>query len=538
VRVISPPARAAARPAADAFYGGLSSLPVQQRSPLLLMALFGGYGVWWLLGIGAFVWPLFALLMALSLLRTPRVEVPPGSGLWVLFVLWTLASGVAISSSSDGLTFAFRVITYVSAGVIVLYVLNLPRRRDVTRSIVHALMAFWVVIVIGGYLGILVPHLSFPSVFERLLPGVVSRSGFLQQLVHPQLAQRQTWLRHARPSAPFPFSNMWGGTVGVLLPFVFLELRWARTTLRRVLIGALLVAAVLPIVRTADRGLWVSLGVAVAYVAIRRAVKGRVGLLVMLLLVAGIAGVALLADRSALAPVASQFDRSSSNEARQYLAQQSLTQALHHPWLGTGVPIRPPGRNIPYIGTQGQGWLVLVTSGFPALLLFLGWFGFAFWRSRRLDGELAFAAHVSLLVFFVHLPIYDMLPSELIVAMVACALVFRDPSSRLVRAVAVPRSPPPARPRLAGAPVGEPRRLAEPPDTPAGAAQRAGSFFVGARARPASDAERSGAATRLNTLARHSAMNLAGNVISAVLGFVLVLVVARGLGARGAGVFF
>jgi O-antigen/teichoic acid export membrane protein len=514
------------------------------------MALLGGYGLWWILGIGAFIWPVAAVAMAIVLLQTPRVEVPPGFGAWVLFILWTLASAMSIANATDAMTFGYRVLTYLAGTVILLYVVNLPRREPVTRSIVHALMGFFVVVLIGGYLGVLIPHTSFNSVFERLLPHVVGRSGFLQQLVHPQIAQKQTWLHHARPSAPFPFSNMWGGVMGMLLPFAFLEFHWARSALRRLCVAALLVAAILPIMRTADRGLWVSLGIAAVYVAIRRALRGRIGLLVSLLFLVGIFAIDLALNGSLLANVTAPFQRNSSNEARTYLYQQSIAQALQHPLFGSGVPLRPPSRNLPYIGTQGQAWLVLVTSGFPALLFFLWWYLSALWRSRRIATDVVFAAHVSLLIFLVHLPIYDMLPTEFVMSMIVAGLLLRDPSTRRQRATVIPRPPPPPRPLIGmGRPAGDERSAGgvlmplppAPPWSPPPPARVPAEAFEPTNRRAAAQAapaEAAAGGADIGALARHSSLNLVGNVVSAILGFALVFVVARGLGTTGAGVFF
>src|SRR6266545_2091871 len=51
-----------------------------------LWALLVLYPVWWLLGLGTFIFPILAVPMAIYLVRHRPIKVPPGFGIWLLFL--------------------------------------------------------------------------------------------------------------------------------------------------------------------------------------------------------------------------------------------------------------------------------------------------------------------------------------------------------------------------------------------------------------------------------------------------------------------
>ena len=103
--------------------------------PLTLLVV--GYPLWWALGVQESMLPALAVPMAASLLRRGSVRLPRGFWLWVLFLVWmaigVLVLGVhapgAVDDSSGGrvMTWAFRLVWYVSATVAMLYVGNASR---------------------------------------------------------------------------------------------------------------------------------------------------------------------------------------------------------------------------------------------------------------------------------------------------------------------------------------------------------------------------------------------------------------------------
>ena len=154
-----------------------------------------------------------------------------GAFVVLLPFLWMLITVVRVDSFDRGLAFAYRATLYLSATVTCLYVYNAPRRLLPTRRVVNVLVGFWVIIVAGGFLGMVAPHTSLTTPFEMILPGRLLNNAFLKQLVHPGLASVQTFLGFPipRPKAPFTYPNEWGSNYAVLLPFVLASLSELRT---------------------------------------------------------------------------------------------------------------------------------------------------------------------------------------------------------------------------------------------------------------------------------------------------------------------
>ena len=61
-----------------------------------LVFMLAGYPVWWFLGAGALIWPLFSLpMLGRLVMRRRTVRVPRGFGWWLLFLVWMLLSFIA-----------------------------------------------------------------------------------------------------------------------------------------------------------------------------------------------------------------------------------------------------------------------------------------------------------------------------------------------------------------------------------------------------------------------------------------------------------
>lgn len=393
-----------------------------------LYALFLGFPVWWLLGLGALIWPMLAAPMLLWLLRRQRVVAPRGFAIWLAFLAWMLASATQLDEPDRWIAFGYRAALYLSASIAFLYVFNLSPERLPTRRVVGTLGIFWMMIVIGGLLGTLFPSFSLRSPLESLMPKRLLANDFVYSLVHPVFAQVQTFLGYpvARPAAPFVYTNEWGANFALLTPFVILAWIWARNRAWKVLTMCMALIAIVPVVVSLNRVLWVSLGIGLVYAAIRLAAagRGRAPAGIVALFVAATTVVALsplyqlLEDRLA---------NPHSNERRIALYQETTERVLDSPLLGYGSP-RPSevNPNAPSAGTQGQLWLVLFSHGIMGAALFLMWMTYALWKTRRVGNEVAFWSHVVLLIAFVQLPFYGQLPAQLHVIMIGTALALRE----------------------------------------------------------------------------------------------------------------
>lgn len=400
--------------------------------------LFLAFPVWWALGLSAFIWPVVALPTAIGLVMRGRLRSPPGFGIWLLFLVWALASSSQLEQSQQWLLFLHRMAIFLSATIIFLYVFNTPREELPSQRIVMIMVGFWSFVVLGGFLGLLFPDGEFTSVAEILLPGSLTGHPFVYELVHPRFAQVHDFLGYAvaRPAAPFVYTNEWGANMAVLTPFAFASWRAARSRPARAILGILLVASVVPIVVSLNRGLWLSLMLGLLYAAARLALRGHIRLLLgvglFLLFAAALISVsplgALLRDRLATPH---------SNEARTALYTEATEDVLESPLLGYGSP-RPSERNpnLPPVGTHGQLWLVLFSHGIPGATLFLGWFAYVLWSSRRPKTDIALWMHVVVFVALVQMPYYGLLPVPLHVAMVAAAMTWRGAPAPLAATLA------------------------------------------------------------------------------------------------------
>ena len=393
-----------------------------------IYALFIGFPIWWALGLGGFIWPIMAFPMLLSLLRRERIFAPPGMLLWAGFITWMLVTGIEIDSMGRALGFAYRGFLYVSATILLLYVYNSSRDVLPTEKVLWALSIFWIYVVIGGFLGLVFPYFAFKSPVEAVLPHAILSNDFVKEMVHPAFAQVQDFLGFPtpRPSAPFVYTNDWGGSFGLLVPFVILA--W-QTGLRRrfkFILACAAAASVIPVVFSMNRGLWLSLGLGLVYAAFRLSIKGRERALIAFVTVT-----ILLLGALFFTPLGStlaeRIATPHSNNRRVSLYEEAVRGAAESPLFGFGAP-RPSkwNPNAPSVGTQGQIWLVLFSNGYPGAILFLAFFLGQLWWFRGSGEPISFWIHVMLVIMFLQLAVYGLLPVQIHIIMLGLALAWRE----------------------------------------------------------------------------------------------------------------
>lgn len=388
--------------------------------------LFLGFPVWWVLGFGAFAVPLSAVPMLVLLGRRARVEIPPAFGLWFLFVVWTIASALQLDANKL-IGYVVRFGNMAGCAVLFVYLYNARRNLD-TRRVLLVLSFFLAFVVFGGYLGIFFPHGSLTTVAEQVLPASIRHNEFAHSLVHPAFAEVQqpygSPRAFFRPSAPFAYTNSWGCNMALLVPLALAAIARLPHGRTRNLIALALVAAVVPALETLNRGMYIGFGVAIGYVAVRLAARGR------LMPLAGLVGASAVLYAIALATgfvaqVQQRLQYSGTNTGRTEIYQESFDGAVQSPLFGHGAPTASQVVDVA-IGTQGQLWNVMFSYGFVALALFIGWFLVSWWAGRRAEapGDLWISA--SLVVAVVSFTYYGYDGPQLAVAFTAAALSFRS----------------------------------------------------------------------------------------------------------------
>jgi len=406
-----------------------------------LLALYLGFPVWWLLGLGAFIWPIMAVPMLAALVLRGRIRVPAGFGLWFGFLVWMLGSAIELDSTPRVLGWAYRASLYLSATVFFLYVYNSARERLPARTLLLALTGFWAFVVVGGYLGVAFPHASFGTPVEHVMPKELLANGFVQAMVHPAFAQTAgASLGVApRPQAPFTYTNEWGGNFALLVPMVLTAISQARSGGGRVLLALLLPVGLVPATLSLNRGLFLSLGAGLVYAGLRYAFRGRVKALIGITVVAAIAS-AIFAVLPIKQLLEQRLANSATNQTRASLYAEARDRVVESPLLGYGAP-RPSenGGNGPAVGTQGQFWMVLFSHGIPGAALFVGFLVWAVWRTRGALTPTGFWSHVTVVIALVQLPFYGMLPDQLHTVMLAVAMAIREEEALARRRAPVPR---------------------------------------------------------------------------------------------------
>jgi hypothetical protein len=392
-----------------------------------VLALFGGFPLWWAMGLSSVICIIAAVPMLAWLLARGRVRLPRGFGWWLAFLFWMLLSATQLDEARRWYAFSYRGVLYLSMTVLFLYVYNLPRTAMPTRRIVFALALFWATVILFGFAALAAPNFRLTTPVSLLLPEPLASSSYAQDLFSPKLAQVQTFIGYAltRPAAPFTYTNEWGGSVGLLTPMALAAIGLLRSYLARNLIRVLLVASLVPIVISANRGLWVGLGVGMLYAAVRVALRGNARALVAI-----VGFLALVAAGVLLTPLdkylTDRLAHQHSNERRESLADQAVVGALERPLLGYGGPRESSETpNAPDIGTHGQIYLVIFSHGVPGVAFFCGWWLWVLWISRRAPTGPPLWCHVMLLVGVLEFLYYDMMPTQLLLMMAVAAVAFR-----------------------------------------------------------------------------------------------------------------
>ncbi|MEJ3743844.1 hypothetical protein WEI85_11195 [Actinomycetes bacterium KLBMP 9797] len=427
--------------------------------PLAGILLF--YPLWWALGLGVLIFTIAAVPMAALLLRAHTagrpVRLPPGFALWVIFLV-TVVAGIAVldaepagavDETASGRLFgvAYRLVQYAALTVLLVYAGNLTDAELSRERLVRLLAWLFAVTVAGGLLGVFAGHFEFTSPVELLLPDGVRQKGFVRSLVHPYAAQVMDLVRdaHPRPAAPWGYTNTWGNNFCLLVGW-FAAWAWGYAQRRRARLFALacLAVSVVPVVHSLNRGLWIGLGVAAAYAAVRLALAGRLWAIGALTL-AGVAVAGALAVTPLGDVVNGRLDDGKSNGVRSFLVARALEGVAESPVIGFGsTRDTMGGRNSITVGEShdcercgnftiggnGQFWQLVFAHGVVGTAGYLGFFGYGLWRFRRDRTAIGVAGGCALFGTFAAMLWYNSLVTPLAFMFLAYALLWRNHRGR------------------------------------------------------------------------------------------------------------
>lgn len=411
----------------------LSSLRTSTERPEWpLVMLFVGYPLWWFLGVTQMAMFACCGVMGFRLLRFKRLVAPRGTRLWLAFLAWAVlgilvlqvdAPGTVVGPSSTRyLTWGLRLVWFLEATVFLLYVANVRRTMGHQRT-ARIFAAFFVTITIGGFIGSLAPATTVHSLVDLMAPRL-SSNAFVSSLVHPVLAERQAHLGEVqyRPSAPFPYANRWGLNYACFLPIFIYSWCGKAAGWRRIAAPIVLLASVVPVVYSMNRGLWAALLAMLVIAVLKQVRAGRIRITAMLAVGALLMG-AVIALSPLGAELAARFTGHNSNEGRTTLSLTSIASVADgSPVIGFGTTRKVQGSffsiaggttadcpncSPPSFGTQGSLWSLTFQQGLGGGAIGLAFFVAAAFRHRGRREPAAIAYLCTLTAFLATAAIYD-----------------------------------------------------------------------------------------------------------------------------------
>ena len=397
-----------------------------------LLVLFPMLPLWWVLGISGLVLSLCTLPLLAALILRRRILVPRGFGLYLLFLLWCVFSVTEVQSARQTFSATYRGTMYLAAGLLFLYILNTPRDRLSPDRAIRIMASFFVIAVIGGVVGMVIPNISFTTLAKGFVPPSLLSDQFVADLVSASTSSGRAFSAYPiyRPKAPFIYTNEWGAAYAMSLPFALCAIVKARTKVARDALVITALVSVFPLVFSLNRGAWLSATAGVLYATVRLA-RGRNSQLLRVAAAVALLVGAILFVTPLGEIVVTRLQNGYGDAHRAELYAESIDLVRASPLLGYGAPVLIQG-NLS-AGTHGQLWTIVVSQGVPGLLFFTAWLVWALYRAaKRLprghpgDTVVRFWCEVAIFVALVQMPYYDLLPWGLSIAMIAAALAWRE----------------------------------------------------------------------------------------------------------------
>ncbi len=389
--------------------------------------LLFGFPLSWALGLAPFLPIALGGAMLVLLLQRRRWIVLPGVLPWFAFCAWVVIAALMLDSPLRLVGYAFRFGNMLAVGLALVYVLNARERLSATR-IVGGLTAVWALVVVGGYLGLLLPEVRIDTPTAAVLPSVLTDNEYVVDLVRPPLAEVQRpWGApepFVRPSAPFPYANGWGAAVALFTPVAIAMTQLTRSRWVRVGVTVLGAAVAVPMLASLNRGMFLALGAAVAYVVIRLAFRRRYGAF-LAAAAASVLGGAVMVWAGLLERIAERQSVSDTTSGRAGIYRETFQRTLDSPLVGYGTPL-PAHEGSISIGTQGHVWMVMFSYGFVGLALFLLFLWGGTWRTRTAPGTPGLWLHACLVAASVAVAFYGLDTMQMLCVALSLGVLLRS----------------------------------------------------------------------------------------------------------------
>jgi O-antigen/teichoic acid export membrane protein len=418
--------------------------------------LLAGYPAWWAMGLAdesVIIMAIPMLLRMRSWQRSGRaIKVPPAFGLWLLFLV-CVAAGVAtlglmaphtvVSPLSNRLiAFVIRGLTYAALTILLLYVGNLADSELARRRLAWLLGLVGIYTTVGGVGGVVAPTFEFTSPMAYLLPQSLQANNLLQAALYPGFSQVTDILgvTEGRPKAPFEYTNTWGECLSILLPWLFVAWWSYGSRRQRKLVIITAAIALIPLVYSLNRGVWVGVGLTAVYLAVRLAARGKLAMLGVVCGVLVLVGVAIVAT-PLQGLITARLQHQQSNSIRASLSASAFQAANAAPLIGYGDTRHQqgsatsiavgPSSSCPTcaqypVGSNGQLYLLLVCDGWLGTALFLSFFAYLAWRYRRDKTPYGMAGVLVILLSFLYMFAYVSLTAPLEFTLLSVALLWRN----------------------------------------------------------------------------------------------------------------
>ena len=261
-----------------------------------MTALLAAYPLWWALGVADLSVVFLAIPMILRMRSWHRrgdraIRVPPAFGLWLLFLICVVfgaatlglsAPDTVVSSMSNRvISFADRGLTYGGLTVILLYAGNLTEGELPRRRLAWLFGLVGIYATIGGLGGVIAPRFQFTSPLAYVLPRSVQANSLVQAALYPGFFPGHQPARGDRgtpegavrvhqhvgrvPDHPAALAAWWPGGPTAAGD----SASWSRRA----------AVALIPLVYSLNRTVWVAIGLTAVYLAVRLAARGKLALL-------------------------------------------------------------------------------------------------------------------------------------------------------------------------------------------------------------------------------------------------------------------